>query len=89
MATLHDLHDESKTSEIPAPPLPAEEIHQHLDMILAGDEFFSSRRSSELLRHIVDRALAGDVESLKELLGVEISSIAVAITIQAPMRLFA
>jgi hypothetical protein len=42
-------------------------------MILAGDEFNSSRRSSELLRHIVERALAGDVESLKErLLGVEI-----------------
>jgi hypothetical protein len=42
-------------------------------MILAGDEFCSSRRSSELLRHIVERALVGDVESLKErLLGVEI-----------------
>lgn len=51
----------------------AEEIRQHLDTILAGDEFCSSRRSSELLRHIVERALAGDVESLKErLLGVEI-----------------
>jgi hypothetical protein len=73
MATLHDLHDEPKTSEVPSSPLPAEEIRQHLDMILAGDEFCSSRRSSELLRHIVERALAGDLESLKErLLGVEI-----------------
>jgi len=73
MATLHHLHDEPSTAEIPLPPLPAEEIRQHLDMILAGDEFCSSRRSSELLRHIVERALTGDLESLKErLLGVEI-----------------
>lgn len=73
MATLHHLHGEPGTAEIPLPPLPAEEIRQHLDMILAGDEFCSSRRSSELLRHIVERALAGDLESLKErLLGVEI-----------------
>ena len=73
MATLHHLHDQPGTAEIPLPPLLAEEIRQHLDMILAGDEFCSSRRSSELLRHIVERALAGDLESLKErLLGVEI-----------------
>jgi hypothetical protein len=73
MATLHHLHVDPSTSEIPSPPLPAEEIRQHLDMILAGDEFCSSRRSSELLRHIVERALTGDVESLKErLLGMEI-----------------
>ena len=73
MATLHHLRDEPNTAEIPLPPLLAEEIRQHLDMILAGDEFCSSRRSSELLRHIVERALTGDLESLKErLLGVEI-----------------
>jgi hypothetical protein len=73
MDTLHDLRDEPSAAEIPSPPPPAEEIRQHLDAILAGDEFCSSRRSSELLRHIIERALAGDVESLKErLLGVEI-----------------
>jgi hypothetical protein len=73
MASLHHLHDEPSSAEIPSPPLPAQEIRQHLDMILAGDEFCSSRRSSELLRHIVERALAGDLESLKErLLGMEI-----------------
>jgi hypothetical protein len=72
MATLHNLHDQQSSVDIPL-PLPAEEIRQHLDTILAGDEFCSSRRSSELLRHIVERALLGDVESLKErLLGVEI-----------------
>jgi len=73
MATLHNVQDEPSTLEIPLSPLPAEEIRQHLDTILAGDEFCSSRRSSELLQHIVDRALAGDVESLKErLLGINI-----------------
>jgi hypothetical protein len=73
MAPQHNLRVEPNIDELASPPLSAEEIRQHLDMILAGDEFNSSRRSSELLRHIVERALAGDVESLKErLLGVEI-----------------
>lgn len=73
MATLTNVHGEASTATILPLPLPAEEIRQHLDMILAGDEFCSSRRSSELLRHIVERALAGDLQSLKErLLGVEI-----------------
>jgi hypothetical protein len=73
MATLHHLRDELNTSDPPSAQLSNEEIRQHLNTILAGDEFCSSRRSSELLRHIVERALAGDVESLKErLLGVEI-----------------
>jgi hypothetical protein len=73
MATLTNLHGETNTAAIPSLPLPADEIRQHLDMILAGDDFCSSRRSSELLRHIVERALAGDVQSLKErILGVDI-----------------
>lgn len=73
MATLHHLSEEPSTTELPMIQLSHEEILQHLDTILAGDEFCTSRRSSELLQHIVDRALAGDVESLKErLLGVEI-----------------
>ncbi|HEX5284355.1 MAG TPA: hypothetical protein VFW30_09555 [Bryocella sp.] len=48
-------------------------IREHLDVVLAGDEFSASRRASELLQHLVTRALAGDSASLKErLLGVEI-----------------
>src|ERR1700761_6769845 len=48
-------------------------IREHLDVVLASDEFSSSRRASELLQHLVERALAGDSASLKErLLGVEI-----------------
>jgi hypothetical protein len=73
MATLTNVHGEANLAATPHPTPSAEEIRQHLDMILAGDEFCSSRRSSELLRHIVERALAGDIQSLKErLLGVEI-----------------
>jgi hypothetical protein len=49
------------------------QIHEHLDVVLASDEFATSRRASELLQHLVQRALAGDPGSLKErLLGVEI-----------------
>ena len=73
MGTLTNVHGGPNISDIHSLPLPPEEIRQHLDMILAGDEFSSSRRSSELLRHIVERALAGDTQSLKErLLGVDI-----------------
>ena len=73
MASLTKLHDEATTAAISTFRRATEEIRQHLDMILAGDEFASSRRSSELLRHIVERALAGDLQNLKErLLGVNI-----------------
>ncbi|HEV2577877.1 MAG TPA: hypothetical protein VGU25_11775 [Acidobacteriaceae bacterium] len=51
----------------------AVQIREHLDVVLASDEFSASRRASELLQHVVERALAGDMGSLKErLLGVEI-----------------
>jgi hypothetical protein len=67
------LRDEPDTTEVPQAQLSGEEIREHLDAVLAGDEFSSSRRTSEFLRHIVERALAGDTESLKErLLGIEI-----------------
>jgi len=72
MASLQPRNDPSPT-EVPSTQPLAEEIRQHLNTILAGEEFCSSRRSSELLRHIVERALTGDVESLKErLLGMDI-----------------
>jgi hypothetical protein len=70
MPITHHQHEELSPAAV---PLSEQEIREHLDEILAGDEFSSSRRASELLRHLVERALAGDAESLKErLLGVEI-----------------
>lgn len=49
------------------------QVREHLDVVLASDEFSPARRASELLQHVVERALAGDTGSLKErLLGVDI-----------------
>jgi hypothetical protein len=51
----------------------AEVIRLHLVKILASAEFSASRRSSALLKHIVECALADDFGMLKErLLGVEL-----------------
>jgi hypothetical protein len=66
-------NDEVETAEGGSVPPAAALIREHLDVVLASDEFSSSRRASELLQHLVERALAGDSSSLKErLLGVEI-----------------
>jgi hypothetical protein len=68
-----DQHEKTETPEAePVAPVDAQ-VREHLDIILASDEFSSSRRSSELLQHLVERALTGDTASLKErLLGVDI-----------------
>ena len=69
-----DYRREKAVTVDPEPSSPEEgQIREHLDVVLASDEFSSSRRASELLQHLVGRALAGDSGSLKErLLGVEI-----------------
>lgn len=41
-------------------------IHHELNAILASDAFRSSRRCQDFLRHVVDRTLAGQEDSLKE-----------------------
>src|ERR1700760_765716 len=65
--------DEVEPAEAGGAPPDVALIREHLDVVLASDEFSSSRRASELLQHLVERALAGDSSSLKErLLGVEI-----------------
>lgn len=64
---------EAELTEVDSPALLDSQIREHLDVVLASDEFSSSRRASELLQHLVARALTGDTGSLKErLLGVEI-----------------
>jgi len=73
MLTKDFLHDEVDAPEQANPSQDAAQINEHLDVVLASDEFSSSRRASELLQHLVKRALEGDTGSLKErLLGVEI-----------------
>jgi hypothetical protein len=41
-------------------------IHEQVERILASSVFRNSRRNSSLLRHVVERALAGRPEELKE-----------------------
>jgi hypothetical protein len=42
------------------------ELQNHLKEITEGDAFRGSQRSAQFLKYIVDRALAGDLDSLKE-----------------------
>ena len=73
MLTKAYRHDEVDPAEAGNGPPDVVLIREHLDVVLASDEFSSSRRASELLQHLVERSLAGDSGSLKErLLGVEI-----------------
>jgi hypothetical protein len=51
----------------------AEDVRNQLERLLAGVPFKTSRRCQTLLRHIVERALAGETASLKERpLGVDV-----------------
>src|ERR1700744_5413055 len=73
MLTKDIRQDEGETTEAGSTRPDVAMIREHLDVALASDEFSSSRRASELLRHLVERALTGDTASLKErLLGVDI-----------------
>jgi hypothetical protein len=73
MMTKPDQHEQTETPEGEAVAPADAQVREHLDIILASDEFSSSRRASELLQHLIERALTGDAASLKErLLGVDI-----------------
>lgn len=73
MLTKDSPHEKADTADPVGNPPEVAQIREHLDIVLASDEFSASRRASELLQHLVERALAGDTPSLKErLLGVEI-----------------
>jgi hypothetical protein len=73
MLTKDYQHDEADAAEAATSSPHATRIREHLDVVLASDEFSASRRASELLQHLVARSLSGDAASLKErLLGVEI-----------------
>jgi hypothetical protein len=41
-------------------------FHRHLEDVLSGESFRSSHRSGQFLRHIVEQAVEGRVDSLKE-----------------------
>lgn len=69
MSRRPDLHEERPL----LPPEQVEEVRSLLERLLSSHQFRGSRRCQSLLRHITERALAGDVHSLKErTLGVEV-----------------
>jgi hypothetical protein len=48
-------------------------FHRHLEEILSGEAFRGSHRSGQFLRHVVELAIAGQSESLKErMIGIEL-----------------
>jgi hypothetical protein len=48
-------------------------LQDHLKEVLEGDAFRGSHRSGQFLKHIVDRAIAGRFDSLKErVIGIEV-----------------
>jgi hypothetical protein len=54
-------------------PLPAERIREELSRVLGSHEFRSSKRSQDFLRYVVEHALAGDTDVLKErTIGIEV-----------------
>jgi hypothetical protein len=72
MTKLDQREQTALLEDKPVPPADLQ-VREHLDIVLASDEFCPSRRASELLQHLVERALNGDAASLKErLLGVDI-----------------
>lgn len=53
--------------EEPAPPRPQDRlVREHLREILASEAFRGSKRSSDFLRFVVEKTLAGQAEDLKE-----------------------
>jgi hypothetical protein len=60
--TVHSAGPESKPNVEVAPPLVREEMQR----VLASKEFRSSRRCQDFLRYVVENALQGHSESLKE-----------------------
>jgi hypothetical protein len=54
-------------------PLPAESIREELARVLNSHEFRSSKRSQDFLRYVVEHALSGDTDVLKErIIGIEV-----------------
>jgi hypothetical protein len=48
-------------------------LQDHLKEVLEGDAFRGSHRSGQFLKHIVDKAIAGHFDSLKErVIGIEV-----------------
>jgi hypothetical protein len=63
----------SETGKIPETDKDIELLQIHLREVIAGPAFKASQRSGQFLKYIVDQAIAGHFESLKErIIGVEL-----------------
>src|SRR5262245_54462809 len=68
LCTLRTLDNDKSVTPIPEP-----EVRAELDRILASRGFSSAGRVSRLLRHVVDKSLAGESDQLKEYaVGIEV-----------------
>ena len=73
MATLPTVREQADSKDIADLRARQDEVRAELQVIFRSAEFLSSRRASEFLNHILERAIEGDIESLKErLLGIQI-----------------
>jgi hypothetical protein len=67
------VHTTSREILIPVTVEERQEVRQELERILASPPFKGSRRYPALLRHVVEKTLRGETESLKErILGIEV-----------------
>ncbi len=70
------LHNGARTTEIARiveTPKNVDALQQHLQEIINGAAFKTSHRSGQFLKYIVEHAIAGDFDALKErLIGVEL-----------------
>lgn len=73
MATLPSLREQADSKDIEDLRAHRDEVRAELAIIFRSPEFMASRRASEFLNHILEKAIEGDIDSLKErLLGIEI-----------------
>ncbi len=73
MATVLPPLKDPKTADDRLSRPSEQEVREQLGVLLASQQFLTSKRASEFLQFIVEHALIGDVDSLKErLLGIEI-----------------
>lgn len=72
---FHGSTHDSAISKINAAAKYANELREHLEEVVRGPAFKGTHRSQAFLRHVVERSLTGDFESLRERsIGIELFS---------------
>lgn len=72
-AGLHDVSRASDLDQVFNNPEQVEALRAHLDELAEGAAFRGSHRSQQFLRHVIEKALRGSVDELKErTIGIEL-----------------